>query len=55
VAAASTIRWDSSVMNHLVPTVEHLAMTVPCYHLGCRPDEEAVRVCREAIEKQENS
>ena len=55
IAAASTIRWDSSVMNHLVPTVEHLAMTVPCYHLGCRPDEEAVRVCRETIEKQENN
>ncbi len=53
IAAVSTIRWDHSVMDRLIPTVERLAMTVPCYHLGCRPDEEAVRVCREAIEKNE--
>ena len=51
VAAVSTIRWDSRIMDLLIPTVERLAMSTACYHLGCRPDEEAVRICMEAIEK----
>ena len=50
VAAASTIRWNSAVMDLIVPTVERVAMNVPCWHLGCRPDAEAVQVCMEAIE-----
>ena len=49
VAAVSTIRWDHSVMDKLVPTVERAAMTIPCFQLFCRPDEEAVKVCREAV------
>ena len=49
IAAVSTIRWDHSVMDKIVPTVERVAMTVPCFQLACRPDEEAVRVCREAV------
>jgi hypothetical protein len=49
VAATSTIRWDSSIMDKIIPTVERLAMTIPCFQLSCRPDEEAVRVCREAV------
>lgn len=53
IAACSTIRWDHTIMGRIIPTVEHLAMTVPCYHLGCRPDEEAVQVCLQAIENQE--
>ncbi len=49
IAAVSTIRWDHSVMDKIIPTVERAAMTVPCFQLSCRPDEEAVRVCREAV------
>ena len=49
VAAVSTIRWNHKVMSALIPTIERVAMTVPCYHLKCRPDEEAVRVCKAAI------
>lgn len=49
VAAVSTIRWDSSVMDALVPTVERLAMSVPCFNLSCRPDAEAVEVCKKAV------
>ena len=36
-------------MDKIIPTVERLAMTIPCFQLSCRPDEEAVRVCREAV------
>jgi len=49
VAAVSTIRWDSAVMDALVPTVERLAMNVPCFNLSCRPDAEAVEVCKKAV------
>ena len=49
IAAVSTIRWNHDIMSLLVPTIERVAMTVPCYQLRCRPDEEAVRVCKEAI------
>ena len=49
VAAVSTIRWDSSVMDALVPTIERLAMNVPCFNLSCRPDAEAVEVCKKAV------
>ncbi len=51
VAASSTIRWSRRIMDALVPTVERVAMNVPCFNLGCRPDADAVRVCREGIEK----
>ena len=49
IAAVSTIRWNHDVMSLLIPTIERVAMTIPCYQLKCRPDEEAVRVCKDAI------
>ena len=49
IAAVSTIRWNHDTMSLLVPTVERVAMTIPCFQLKCRPDEEAVRICKEAI------
>lgn len=49
VAAVSTIRWNHAIMDSLVPTVERVAMNVPCYQLRCRPDKEAVEVCKNAI------
>ena len=49
IAAVSTIRWNHDIMSLLIPTIERVAMTVPCFRLRCRPDEEAVRVCKNAI------
>ena len=49
IAAVSTIRWNHDIMSLLVPTIERVAMTVPCFQLKCRPDEEAVQVCKRAI------
>jgi hypothetical protein len=50
IAAVSTIRWNHDVMSLLVPTIERVAMNVPCFLLKCRPDEEAVKICKQAIE-----
>ncbi len=49
IAAVSTIRWNHDIMSLLVPTIERVAMTVPCFQLKCRPDEEAVAVCKAAV------
>ena len=49
IAAVSTIRWNHDIMSRLVPTIERVAMTIPCFQLKCRPDEEAVQVCKKAI------
>ena len=51
IAAVSTIRWNHDIMSLLIPTIERVAMNIPCYLLKCRPDEEAVRVCKETITK----
>ena len=49
IAAVSTIRWNHDIMSLLVPTIERVAMNVPCFQLRCRPDEEAVQLCKKAI------
>ncbi len=49
IAAVSTIRWNHDIMSLLVPTIERVAMTVPCFQFKCRPDEEAVAVCKAAV------
>ena len=51
LAACSSIRWKHSVMDAIIPTVEKLAMTVPCFRLQCRPDQEAVELCKQTIEQ----
>ena len=50
IAAVSTIRWNHDIMSLLIPTIERVAMTVPCYQLKCRPDEEAVQICKNTIQ-----
>ena len=49
IAAVSTIRWRHEIMDMLVPTVERVAMNIPCFQLRCRADQEAVEVCKNAI------
>ena len=49
IAAVSTIRWRHEIMDQLVPTVERVAMNIPCFQLRCRADKEAVEVCKNAI------
>lgn len=49
IGSVSSMRWDREFMNNLVKTVETVAMSVPCYRLECRPDREAVIICKNAI------
>ena len=54
IAAVSTIRWNHDIMSLLVPTIERVAMNIPCFQLKCRPDEEAVAVCKAAVYPSEH-
>ena len=50
LAACSSIRWNSAIMDNIVRSVEKLSMNTPCFRLECRPDQEAVETCKQAIE-----
>ena len=47
--ACSCKRWDNEAMSSLHKSVEKTITMVPCYHLECLPDEEAARVCYNAV------
>lgn len=53
--AVSSMKWDRRVYLGICQTLSHLLETVPIFWLGCRPDEEAVRVCFGAVKVKVDS
>ena len=51
VPSISGKRWDKQVAEGLHETEDLLAGEVPVWHLECLPDEDAARVCQQAVEK----
>lgn len=49
VPSISGKRWDRIMADGLHETENALVMNVPIWHLDCRPNEEAAKVCYEAI------
>lgn len=49
VISVSGKRWDKKLADGLHETENALAAHVPIWHLECLPDEEAAKVCREAV------
>ena len=47
--AVSSMKWDRRVYMSICDTISSLLSITPIYWLGCRPDEEAARVCFEAV------
>lgn len=47
--AVSSMKWDERVYGSICQTLSKLLRLTAIYWLGCRPDEEAARVCYEAI------
>ncbi len=47
--AVSSMKWDRRVYMSICDTISALLADTPIYWLGCRPDEEAARVCFEAV------
>ena len=47
--AVSSMKWDRRVYVSICDTISRLLQITPVFWLGCRPDEEAARVCFEAV------
>ena len=47
--AVSSMKWDSRVYRGICKCLSRILELTPIYWLGCRPDEEAARVCYEAV------
>ena len=50
VPSISGKRWDRQVAEGLHETEDLMAGRVPVWHLQCLPDEQAARVCQQAVE-----
>lgn len=48
ISSASSIRWDHGIMDAINANASSIAMTVPCFELGCLPDADAARTCMSA-------
>ena len=47
--SVSSMKWDDRIYDGICDSITLLIEHVPCYTLGCRPDEEAAQVCYEAV------
>ena len=47
--SVSSMKWDDRVYNGIYDSISLLIAHVPCYTLGCRPDQEAAEVCHAAV------
>jgi tRNA pseudouridine55 synthase len=47
--SVSAIRWNRKVMDGITGTIEKAVTNVPCYNMGCLPDDEAARICCRTI------
>jgi len=47
--SVSSMKWDDRVYNGIYDSLDLLIAHVPCYTLGCRPDQEAADVCYKAV------
>jgi len=47
--AVSSMKWDARVYRGICHCLSRLIALTPIFLLGCRPDEEAARVCYEAV------
>lgn len=47
--------WDPEFMAHLTQLLANFINTVPIYRLRCRPDIQAVKLCRNVLSKKEAS
>ncbi len=44
--------WDSSFMERTLADLDFLLKTIPVYHLSCRPDQEAVELLKQELERE---
>lgn len=49
--SSSCMKWDRLMADGINKTIDRILQMVPCYHLDCLPDKEAVFLCRETVEQ----
>jgi hypothetical protein len=49
--ACSAMKWDSEIYNHICDTITRIIETTGIYTLHCLPNEEAARICQQAISR----
>ena len=49
--AVSSMKWDKRVYVGICDTISRLLPITPVFWLGCRPDEEAAKVCYAAVKR----
>lgn len=49
VGGVSVVRWERPVMDDATKLGSGIAMGIPVYSMRCRPDAEAVKVCRDGV------
>lgn len=52
IHACSSMKWDTTLYGHVCDTISRLIAVSDVYTLHCLPNEEAARVCYEAIAKR---
>lgn len=50
-SSVSSVRWNRKIMDHITSTLSNIAMSVPCYKMGCLPDADAALTCCRTIER----
>lgn len=49
--ACSAMKWDTEIYNEICNTITRIVETTGIYTLHCLPNEEAARICQQAISK----
>ncbi len=49
LSSCSTMIWDRNSYTAILDTATDIAARVPVFHLKCRPDEEAARLCHDTV------
>ena len=50
----SAVRWEKARMDEVVPLASSVVMGIPFYKMGCLPDADAARLCKETVFETES-
>ena len=54
IYANSTVyAWNQDYVEHIMTLITDLAVSIPVYHLSCRPDRDAVELLKKELQKEE--
>lgn len=54
LSSCSTMKWDSSITDHICNTIGKIIEQIPVYTLHCLPDKESAEICYQEIHQDHN-